>query len=110
MKRSDRAVGYFQQIECIDAGKQVEGAKVVAVVIGENEMAGLFEVILKLVPESAVKLAKLTGQGNPQRIVLSVNGLAVVASINQTPFRGDKYWITANTLDEARRTADLFDE
>lgn len=110
LKRSDRAVGYFPQIECIDAGKQVEGVKLVAIAIGQNEKLGIFDVILKLDSGSALKLAKLTDQGNPQQLVLLVKGRAVVAGFNEAPFHGDKFFITANTLDEARKTADLFDE
>lgn len=110
LKRADQAVGYMRQIECVDAGKQLQEAKVVAIAIGENDNLGLYEVILKLDPNSAMSLAKITEQGNPQQLVLSVKGQAVVAGVNQVPFHGDKYSITANTLDEARRTADLFDE
>ncbi|WP_458788965.1 hypothetical protein [Dyella jiangningensis] len=110
MKGSDRAVGFVHQTECIDVGKQVEGAKLVAIAIGENEKLGSFDVILKLDPDSALRLAKLTDHGNPQPIVLSVKQKAVVASFLQAPFHGDKFWITASTLDDARKTADLFDK
>jgi preprotein translocase subunit SecD len=109
LKRSARAVGYMHQVECIDAGKQVESAKLIAIAIGKNENLDLFDVILKLDPDSALKLEKLTDHGNPQPIVLSVKQEAVVASFIQAPFHGDKFWISANTLDDARKTADLFD-
>lgn len=110
LKRSSLAVGYFQQTECVDAAKQLAAAKLVAVAITENEKLGLFEVVLKLDPASAQGLAQLTAHGNPQQLVLSVKGQAVVAGFNQAPFHGDKFSIAADTLDNARRTADLFDQ
>jgi preprotein translocase subunit SecD len=110
LKRSVRAGGYMHAIECIDVSKQVDGVKVVAIAIGENEKLGLFDVILKLDPDGALRLAKLTDHGNPQPIVLSVKQEAVVASFIQAPFHGDRFGITADTLDDARKTADLFDK
>jgi len=53
LKGSDRAVGFVHQIECVDIGKQVEGVKLVAIAIGENEQLGSFDVILKLDSDSA---------------------------------------------------------
>ena len=110
LKRSSLAVGYFQQTKCVDAARQLPAVKLVEVAITENEKLGLFEVVLKLDQVSALSLAKLTAHGNPQQLVLSVKGQAVVAGFNQAPFHGDKFSITANTVDDARRTADLFDE
>ncbi|MGO4503685.1 MULTISPECIES: hypothetical protein [unclassified Dyella] len=110
LTRSSLAVGYFQQTECVDAARQLSAAKLVAVAITENEKLGLFEVVLKLDPASALSLSKLTAHGNPQQLVLSVKGQAVVAGFNEAPFHGDKFSITADTIDDARRTADLFDE
>lgn len=75
----------------------------------EADKLGLFEIILKLDPTAAMNLAKFTDGGNPQALVLSVKGQAVVAGVNQAPFHGDGFYLTTNTLDEARRTADFFE-
>lgn len=108
--RDSRAIGYFDATQCIDASKQVKNVKVMSVAIGQNEALGIFEVIVQLGSDDAKRLTELTSGGNPQLIVLSVNGRAIVAGFNEAPFRGSKYSITANTLEEARRTADLFNK
>ena len=82
-------MGYFQQAECVDAARQLPAVKLVEVAITENEKLGLFEVVLKLDQVSALSLAKLTAHGNPQQLVLSVKGQAVVAAFNQAPFHGE---------------------
>ena len=108
VQRGIGVVGYVKQTECVDSSKQVVDARITKLAIGQNEKLGNFSVILVLGPEDAKKLAALTQKGNPQAIVLSVKGHAVVSSYMNAPFEGNQFWITADTLEDARRTADLF--
>lgn len=110
IERNPGAVGYIRPEECIDASRQVIDAKVHKLGIGKNEKLGNFSVILVLDDKDAKKLSALTSTGNPQPLVLSVKGRAVVSSYVQTAFEGNQFWITADSLDDAHRTADLFNQ
>jgi hypothetical protein len=110
IKRSKNVVGYVKAEECIDISRQVIDAHIIKIAIGEDEKIGNFSVILVLADKDAKSLTALTSNVNHQAMVLSVKGRAVVSSFINEPFQGNQFWITADSIEGARKTADLFNQ
>jgi preprotein translocase subunit SecD len=109
LKRASNADSAVNAEECVDKSAQVKDARIVAVVAGKAKNIGIYEVILKLDSEDAKKLASMTlASGGPRRIVLSVKGHAILAALLNAPFHGERYLISAETADDARRISNLF--
>ncbi|RDD82441.1 hypothetical protein DVJ77_05690 [Dyella tabacisoli] len=94
--------------ECINYKKQVTNIKPTSIAIGENENIGVYLVEIHFSKEDADNLRKLTADVHEQRIILSVDNQAIYSGFLNAPLSRNKFTITANSVERARRTAALF--
>ncbi|MFC5740231.1 hypothetical protein [Dyella tabacisoli] len=108
--RSAQALGDVHPTECVDKRKLASNVRPVAVSWVHNKAADLYMVIIRMNAQDAAAIAQLTASVTNQKMIIYGGDRAILSSRLYSPFHGDKFYISADSLEDARHTVSVFSE
>jgi len=108
VERAHNAQPSVSGLQCVDVRRRVVDIKPTSMNMVHLKKLDQYEVRLTLNPNDALALQKITATASGQRTILLVSGQAVIDSAFFGPFHGNVFEISADTEDDAIKTASLF--